>query len=180
VKPLESFEDVFAEVHAPCPHVRKQSFERGDLLGGLVPTVVDYDVYDRNRLAEGLPEPRIPLISDVDLDSIIFSLPAGRLDVDSVDPRLLAKIVLPELKAAPAEDTDLDYMDLTADELREMTMVKIKIVAPLPDPRSLLISIDIDLKRVRLARHGHSGHRRRSCFELASKPKAQEGAANVG
>src|SRR4051812_21784933 len=76
--------DVLADVHPAEPDVREQSFERGDLLVGLVPSVVNDDVDGRDLRHEVLPERRVGLVSNENLDAVRGVGGAGRLDVYSV------------------------------------------------------------------------------------------------
>jgi hypothetical protein len=89
------------------------------------------------------PEVLVRLIPYEYSGSVIFIRAASRLDVDSVDVRLVAKVRVPHTEASAAEDPDLEDMNFSPSEFRKMPVIDGKVVPPFPHagPRCHLIKI---------------------------------------
>ena len=71
--------------------------------------------------------------------------PAGRLLVYAVDAASLAEIA-PHPETSDAEDTYLCHMHVAADELLQMPVVNVEVMAPLPDARPFDVGIEVRLE----------------------------------
>ena len=110
------------------------------VLGDLARKVGSYDAPSTEEIARrtGIP---VSEIVRFDGNTSPHPLPSTRAEVLEEE---LAR------KAAAAEDPDLDDVHLAADELRQVTVVQVEVVAVLPDPGTLLVGIEVVLERVRL------------------------------
>jgi hypothetical protein len=124
--------NVFTKVDTARLKMRKQRLEGGDLLVELVATIVDNYVDSRNLLDELFPKDLVRLVPNEHPNPVALIHAAGGLNVHPIDMDLVAEVRLPHIKATTGEDADLDDVNLTAPELREMPVVDREVVAPLP------------------------------------------------
>jgi hypothetical protein len=142
--------DVLAKEHSAGPEVRQEGFEGLDLLSRLVATIVYDDVECRHFAKEFLPETRIGLVPDEDVDAVPLVNAASRLEIDSIKLGTGTEILSPHLEASAAEDSDFDDINTPPDELMEVSVVDIKVVPPLPDARPSQMSVKEGLELVRV------------------------------
>src|SRR5688572_7597944 len=111
--------------------------------------IVYQNINRGHGLAKGLPELPVGLVSNENFCSLRFIGFACRLDVDSVNVALRAKVMLPHVQAAATENANLNYMNLASDEFAQVAMIYFKIVGPFPNTSALRVRIEVITQRVR-------------------------------
>ncbi len=135
--------DVFADENTSWADVREHFLEGHHLLFRVVTPVIDQNIQDGHFLPKSLPERPVGLVPDVDRRVRVFVYLALRLDIHPVDLASLAEIVPPHEHAAAAVHADLNDRHIAADELPEVAVIDLEVVAPLPYPRPLLDALEI-------------------------------------
>jgi hypothetical protein len=111
-----------------------------------VTTVVNYDVNPRYLIEEIAPETPVGLVPDEDAYTLALVGPARRLDIYTVKSAAVTEVVLPHLEAPAAEDADVEDVDLVPDELPQMSVVDVEVMAPLPQPGTIRVPVEVLLE----------------------------------
>jgi hypothetical protein len=135
--------DVLADIDAAGAEIRQHLLERDDLMLGDMAAIVDKDVDGGRLLPKCPPESRVGLVPDANGDTRAFERPASFMNVDTRDVASGSEILPPHIEAAAAQDSDLDQVDLLADEFLEMTVIDVEVVAPFPDASPFFVRVEI-------------------------------------
>jgi hypothetical protein len=100
---------------------------RDDLLFVGVPAVIQDDVDISHSGKEGIPEPRIALVSNVDFETGAFPIPGGWIEIDAYDACVGAKIVAPHEERATIQNTHFDKSGWSVPVSREQLFVDLKV-----------------------------------------------------
>jgi hypothetical protein len=124
--------NVFADKDPAWGNVGEHLLERGHLLFGRVPSVIDQDVQSRNLATKLSPEGATRLVADMNPRSLRLICLAARVEIYSVNRASLAEVAVPHSDAPAAEHPDLRDNRRAPSEPRQMAIVLLEVMAPLP------------------------------------------------
>jgi hypothetical protein len=124
--------NIFAQKNATGAQMRQKRFHCGDLLISFMAAVIDHDIEFRNIFFESLPERSIGLVANKDLRLRVLVTLADSFLVYAINMDAWPKVVFPHLQAAAGIDADFEHVNVFAHELREVPVVDLEIMSPLP------------------------------------------------